>query len=285
MREGVLNIALVGAGNVATHLGRAWHTAGVNVAQVYSRNYAHAKALAKALDAEALSSLEALDVSVDAVVFCLKDDAYEQVLAGISLSGTLLLHTSGSLERGVLARASERVGVLYPLQTFSKHKDLDLSSVPLLLETAKEADKPVVSALAAKISSHVLFVSPEQRATLHLSAVFCCNFVNYLYVVAEELLIPKGLEMDLIRPLIMETARKVMTGSPAAVQTGPARRNDRTVIEKHRLSLADSPSYQVLYDVLTAHILRKYSGGDAEIAESKSDNGEKSTVSSGEYLP
>ncbi|PLW97059.1 MAG: DUF2520 domain-containing protein, partial [Marinilabiliales bacterium] len=29
-----LNIVLVGAGNVATHLGRAWHKAGVNILQV-----------------------------------------------------------------------------------------------------------------------------------------------------------------------------------------------------------------------------------------------------------
>lgn len=252
-----LNIVLVGAGNVATHLAKAWHSAGVNIMQVFSRNHTSASTLAHKVDAEPLTDPTEINASADAVIFSLRDNSYLEVLEKVDLHGTLLLHTSGSLDMGILQSTSNRIGVIYPLQTFNKHKVLDLSDTPFLLESAKEEDMPVIEQMASLISGNVRHISSEQRAALHVSAVFSCNFVNYLYTIAEELLEEKNLDMDLIRPLIMETAQKVMTESPAKVQTGPAKRNDTHIISKHLESLNNNPTYRELYKNLTEKIINR----------------------------
>ena len=252
-----LNIVLVGAGNVATHLGRAWHKAGVNILQVYSRNHTSASILANKLNAIPITDTTAIDPSADAVIFSLRDNSYLEVLEKVDLHGTLLLHTSGSLDMGMLKSASDRIGVIYPLQTFNKHKILDLSDTPFLLEAEREEDMTVIEQLALHITGNIKHISSEQRATLHVSAVFSCNFVNYLYTIAEDLLQEKNLDMDLIRPLILETAQKVMTEAPSKVQTGPAKRNDTIIITKHLESLNNNPQYYELYKNLTEKIINR----------------------------
>lgn len=251
------NIVLVGAGNVATHLGRAWHKAGINILQVYSRNHTSASALARKINATPLSNPAEIDAAADAVIFSLRDNSYLSVLEKVDLHGTLLLHTSGSLDMGILSAASNRIGVIYPLQTFNKHKILDLSQTPFLLEAESDADMPLIEKLAALITGNIVHISSEQRATLHVSAVFSCNFVNYLYTIAEDLLKAKNLDIDLIRPLILETAQKVMTESPSEVQTGPAKRNDTKIITKHLESLYNNPEYRELYKNLTEKIINR----------------------------
>ncbi len=252
-----LNIVLVGAGNVATHLGRAWHNAGVNILQVFSRNHSSATALAHKVNAVPLSDPAAIAPTADAVIFSLRDNSYLEVLEKVNLHGTLLLHTSGSLDMGILAGASNRIGVIYPLQTFNKHKVLDLSDTPFLLETERDEDMLLVEQLASLITNNIEHISSEQRAALHVSAVFSCNFVNYLYTIAEELLREKNLDLDLIRPLILETAHKVMNDNPSNVQTGPAKRNDTRIIEKHLSSLDNNPQYKELYMNLTEMIINR----------------------------
>lgn len=257
-----LNIVLVGAGNVATHLGRAWHNAGVNILQVFSRNKSSASKLAQKVGATPITNPAAIDPTTDAVIFSLRDNSYLEVLEKVNLHGTLLLHTSGSLDMGILAAASDRIGVIYPLQTFNKHKVLDLSDTPFLLETEHINDMPLVEQLASLITNNIEYISSEQRAALHVSAVFSCNFVNYLYSIAEDLLIAKNLDMDLIRPLILETAQKVMNEHPSNVQTGPAQRNDTRIIEKHLQSLNNNPQYKELYKNLTEMIINRNKNTD-----------------------
>jgi len=252
-----IHIVLVGAGNVATHLARAWHSAGVHIMQVYSRHYAAAATLANEVEASPLTDVAGIDASASAIIFSLRDNSYHEVLEKINLQGTLLLHTSGSLDMDILKAASDRIGVIYPLQTFNKHNSIDLSTTPFLLETAAAADMPGVEKLASLITKNIFHTSSAQRATLHISAVFSCNFVNYLYTVAEELLNEKNLSLDLIRPLIMETAQKVMTALPSKVQTGPAQREDTLIIGKHIQCLNNKPEYLKLYKNLTEKIINR----------------------------
>ncbi len=253
-----LNMVLVGAGNVATHLGRAWHKAGVKVLQVYSRTQSMAVLLAEELGAEAISDTRKIMLSADVVVFSLRDNSYAEVLQGLNFGNTLLLHTSGSLDMQILTYCSSQIGVIYPLQTFNKHKALNISSAPFLLETLHAKDMHVVERLAAMITDNILHVSSNQRAALHVSAVFSCNFVNYLYSVAEELLMESGMSFDVLRPLILETAHKVMTVLPSKVQTGPAVRKDTSIISKHLKNLENNPEYRELYKNLTEKIIYKY---------------------------
>jgi hypothetical protein len=67
----------------------------------------------------------------------------------------------------------------------------------------------------------------------------------------------QSLSFDLLKPLILETANKINSLSPAEAQTGPAKRNDKKTIEKQLHLLKESP-YKDIYQDLTNSILKKY---------------------------
>ncbi len=223
-------ISIVGAGNVATHLGIALHDAGHTIAMVYSRTKESAETLANQLHCPWTTDIAQLSTDVDAILFCVKDDAL-QALAKQITTQALCIHTAGSMPLDVLPQ--EHRGVLYPMQTLSKQSSVTYSQIPLYLEVEKEEDKQTLLSMAESISHNVQFVTGEQRATLHLSAVFACNFTNHCYDIAAQLLEQNGLSFDAMLPLINETARKANQTHPRMAQTGPAKRWDTNVMEKH----------------------------------------------------
>jgi len=146
----------------------------------------------------------------------------------------IIVHTSGSTPLSIIAdRFPARHGVLYPVQTFSKEKTVDFKQIPFALEASDAETFAVLEAVARGLSDRVFPCDSVQRQAIHVAAVFACNFTNYLYALGEEVLRKNGLEFDLIRPLILETAEKAMHHAPAAVQTGPAARKDFTIVQKH----------------------------------------------------
>lgn len=252
-------ITLIGAGRVANHLGPALKKAGHRFGQVYSRTMVHATDLAAVLGAEAVDQPSTIKPGADVYLCALSDDALTVVLDCLPLNqgdNPLLVHTAGSLPLSVLAPYTNRAAVLYPLQTFSPGRVLDLTSLPIFVEATDEASLQVVSALAAGVSSVVKPLGSEQRLTLHLAAVFACNFVNHLYGEAGRLLEEEGLDFSLLLPLIDETAAKVHDLTPREAQTGPAVRNDLRVINKHVARLDTHPQRAALYKLLSEHILQ-----------------------------
>ena len=250
-----MNIVLLGSGNVATHLGQALKRSGHTMIQVWSRSTENAQVLAGLLQAEAVSDISKLSDSADIYIISVKDDVIAEVAAGIPFKNKLLVHTAGSVEIDVLKDFSADYGVIYPLQTFSKNHEVDLGNVPFILEASSSASGSILKQLAVTISSEVYFLTSEQRQILHLAAVFACNFTNHLYALSDNLLGRHQLKFDLLKPLVMETARKVQAGSPKNVQTGPAVRNDRKVMNKHRELLKGDPDLNHLYQLLSQSIV------------------------------
>jgi predicted short-subunit dehydrogenase-like oxidoreductase (DUF2520 family) len=153
--------------------------------------------------------------------------------------------------------SKNRKGVFYPLQSFSKNSEVDFSKIPICIEADNDVDLDLLKQLGSSISKNVLTVSSEKREKIHLSAVIVNNFVNYLYQVANDLMQEQSLSFDLLKPLILETANKITSLSPAEAQTGPAKRNDKKTIEKQLNLLKESP-YKDIYQDLTNSILKKY---------------------------
>ena len=243
-----MDIVLLGSGNVATHLGDALVNAGHRIKQVYSRTEAHAKTLAAALDAAAISDLTAVDLHADIYIIAVKDDALAPVAAQLpaTLRG-IVVHTAGSVDMEVLASNAARYGVVYPVQTFSRAKAIDFSTVPIAVEASDEEAKKQVLQFVSSLSGSVFLCDSRQRLSLHVAAVFACNFTNLLYTIAEDILHEHDLDFDLIRPLILETAQKVMAHQPKDVQTGPAVRNDVGTMQKHIGLLGNHPELVELY--------------------------------------
>lgn len=239
----LVKIVFIGAGNVATHLAPAMEKSGVgHVCQVYSRSENSAKSLCDKLECAAYVTDAAKIVNdADVYVVSLVDHAVADVLSSVrrAMAATaerrnaLWLHTSGSLPMETFAGVTSDFGVFYPLQTFSRNVDVDMSQVPVFIEGSTPAVAERIRKMAEAVSHTVHYADGDLRRRMHIAAVFACNFTNYMFTVADDLLRADGLSLEVLYPLICETMRKAMDGSPAAGQTGPAVRGDRAVVERH----------------------------------------------------
>ena len=234
-----MKVVLIGRGRLATNLLAALQQAGHEAVSINSR------------------TLEGLPLEADAFIVAVKDSALEDVIrrATKGREQQLFLHTAGSMPMSLFEGHTSRYGVFYPMQTFSKERLVDFAEIPVFIEGADPAIRP----LAESISRRVYELSTEARKYLHLSAVFACNFVNHCYALSAELLEQHGLPFDVMLPLIDETARKVHELHPHDAQTGPAVRYDENVIRMQSALLADNPELQQIYELLSLDIHRKAS--------------------------
>lgn len=250
-----MKIVLIGAGNLATHLGKALHAAGHDMVQVFSRTMQSAETLASLLDAEPLTDMAQVRDDADVYIFSVKDSALEQLIS--QLCGgekKVFLHTAGSMPMSVFRGKALHYGVLYPMQTFSKQREVDFSIIPCFIEANDEFALKQIEGLAGQISHRVFQLSSEDRKYLHLSAVFACNFANHCYAASQELLQQHGIPFDVMLPLIDETAAKVHGMTPKEAQTGPAVRYDENVIGKQIQLLENQPYFQKIYDCMSKSI-------------------------------
>lgn len=249
-----MNIVCIGSGNVATHLAIAFKAMGADIVQVYSKNSRNAEILAALTKAKPISSWVELDLTADCYLIAVKDAAIAQVATHLKNVKGIVIHTSGATSIDVLAGVQNGYGVLYPLQTFSRTKALNLTKVPFCIEADQPETLDQIHTLAQLLSANVVEVSSEQRKILHLAAVFACNFTNHLYQLSSELLQKHDLKFDLLKPLILETAEKVQSSLPVDVQTGPAVRHDEETMKKHLALINDTPEWQQIYQMLSASI-------------------------------
>lgn len=259
----ILNITLIGAGNLATNLGLALKGAGHNIVCVYSRTEQSACTLAQRLGCPWTNQVDEAGRYAslsDVAILSVKDSALPLIAQQMpQASDTLFLHTAGSMPLSTLPMPHS--GVFYPMQTFSRDREADFSIVPTFLEVLDDTDHLRLENLALSVTREVHWLSSEQRKSLHLAAVFTCNFSNYCYDVASQLLEKEGLAFSVMLPLIGETTAKLQQFTPFEAQTGPAVRYDTNVIQRHLDMLASQPAHQHLYEEMsqlihTRHELR-----------------------------
>ena len=256
-----MRISLIGAGRVATHLGCVLLKRGHEIVQVYSRDVNHAEALASQISADAVSDITQLNTDIDLAIIAVSDQAISQVIEQLSnvLKDVLIVHTSGSTHLKVLTQHHARSGVFYPLQTFSFEREIAWSETPLFVEASSEQDSQLLNILAGQISQRVYLYSSEQRLSLHLAAVFACNFSNYCYDMAKQVVDAKQVDFSLLYPLILETAKKATEHDPRQVQTGPAMRGDQNILNMHQQMLVDSgrEDLQQCYQMMSEQISKR----------------------------
>jgi predicted short-subunit dehydrogenase-like oxidoreductase (DUF2520 family) len=246
----MISVVILGGGNVATHFFKGFEkSAEVSVIQWYNRSLAAIKPFANAVEiTDDLSKLK----DADAYILAVSDDVIAEVSSQMPFNDKLVVHTSGSVSVYDLDKKHKR-GVLYPLQSISKNADVDFAHVPICIETIDKKSYPVLKKLAKSLGSPTKRINSDQRRVLHLAAVFVNNFTNQLYRIAHEITEGEGAEFDLLKPLILETAKKVQDMSPYMAQTGPAKRNDKKTIKKH-LKLLENEQHKAIYKLLTESI-------------------------------
>ena len=249
-------IALIGAGNVATHLGMALQKAGWNIVQVYSRTEASASGLANRLEVPFVTSLDEVCTDADIYLVMVKDAVLQDLIPALvkGREEAFFVHTAGSMQMSVWENQANRYGVLYPMQTFSKAREVDFSSVSFFVEANGGPELELLKSMAGALSPKVYEATSAQRTYLHMAAVFACNFANHMYALSARLLEKNGLPFDAMLPLIDETARKVHGLHPKVAQTGPAVRGDENVMGKHLEMLAGEPEIKDIYRLISDSI-------------------------------
>ena len=253
-----MKIVLLGAGNVATHLGLRLIQTGVKLLQVYSRTASSATELGKLLGVPHCSDLKQLDKTADIYIYTIKDSALSEVISGVDIPDAIHLHTAGSVSMDIFGGFAHHYGVLYPLQTFSKAKPVDFCQIPLFLEASDDHTAGILTQLATRLSSVQYYLSSEKRKKIHLSAVFACNFTNYMYRIADDIVSETGLPFDVLQPLITETADKIRYLTPTEAQTGPAVRNDEPTMLTHINLLKENENALKTYITLSEQIKELY---------------------------
>jgi predicted short-subunit dehydrogenase-like oxidoreductase (DUF2520 family) len=247
----MISISIIGSGNVAQHLIKAIEKSDqLELVQVFARN---PEAISHLISSDQITSeIKALK-EAHLYIISVSDDAIQSVSNSLVLSDKLVAHTSGSVAMEDLSD-SNRKAVLYPLQTLSKKKEVDFNTVPLCIEAQNEADLHLLTEVAQHLSNHVYQVDSKQRKSLHVAAVFVSNFTNHLYKIGNDICIEHKVPFEILKPLITETAKKIQTLAPADAQTGPAKRNDSTTINKHLAILTDENQKEI-YKILTKSII------------------------------
>jgi predicted short-subunit dehydrogenase-like oxidoreductase (DUF2520 family) len=245
----MIKVVILGAGNVAFHLFRAFSKAeNTRVIQVYNHREESLKHFSNLTDTTInIKNLKPADF----YILSLKDDVISKISEQLKSYKGIILHTSGAVSLNAL-NIVNNFGVFYPLQTFSKNKTVEFAEIPVCIEANSAENLEKIKNLASEITKDVRVINSEQRKALHLAAVFVNNFSNHLYTIGAEICEKHRVDFSILKPLIKETASKIESLSPQDAQTGPALRNDQQTIEAHLALL--STNHKDIYSLITQSI-------------------------------
>ena len=246
-----MKTVFIGAGNLATHLAIAFKNNGIEIIQVFSRTETSAKQLADQIGCNFCTETNQILADAELYVYAIKDSELERIASLTGHFNGIHVHTAGSVDINIFENKAKKYGVFYPLQTFSKKKSLNFSQIPIFIEASTPKVEQQLITIAKNISQKTYSINSLQRAQLHLSAVFACNFSNLMYSIAADVVEDAKLPFDVLQPLIAETADKINFLTPRQAQTGPAVRYDNVIINKHIKMLSDKPEMADLYKKLS----------------------------------
>jgi predicted short-subunit dehydrogenase-like oxidoreductase (DUF2520 family) len=248
-----MKISIIGAGNVATVLGRLLKSKKFIIEEIVSRNKMHAEKLAQELNAHAAGNIQNLSKRSDVYIVAVNDDAVETVSNQLRLDEKIVVHTCGSASINVLKNTSKNFGVLYPLQSLRKEIPY-LPVIPFLIDGNNDYSKRMISELAKSLSDNITEANDAQRMQYHLSAVITSNFTNHLLALTDEYCRINNIKFSQLLPLMQEVINRINMFHPAQMQTGPAVRNDVSTIEKHLALLKDFPQLKNIYEIISESI-------------------------------
>jgi predicted short-subunit dehydrogenase-like oxidoreductase (DUF2520 family) len=251
----ITKVNIIGSGNVATQLAKTLHQKGVFVSGIYSLHIKNAKILSHLVDAEPTDNLKKLDDNVDLNIIAVKDDFITNIQAKLP-NKTPIVHTSGSIGMDCF-HSKKSYGILYPLQTFTKFNDIDLSTVPFLIEAnSNDFETDLISFCHKNLSKTAYKTNSDTRSYIHLAAVISNNFSTILLQQSKKILDQNGIDFNLLNPLLTETLKNAFKLSPEKAQTGPAKRGDVKVINKH-LKMIEEMDLKQIYQLLTELIIKE----------------------------
>lgn len=249
-------ISIIGSGNVGHHLAKELSKVGVEVTHISGHNAQSDLELANVIGA-GICTIENLPKNQLAIV-CVRDEAIGEILNQLDES-IPAAYTSGSIQINNLPERKD-LGVFYPLQTFTKDRELKISEVPFFIEATNTDFSNRLIKLASTISDNVNLASSAERKNMHVAAVMVNNFTNHILHQAKTYSDEHNIDFNHLLPLLNETVNKLKSDTPFDAQTGPARRGDQQTIEDHIKSLEGSS--KEIYKLISDSIKRTYPKND-----------------------
>lgn len=247
---------MIGAGNVSTHISRHLCSKGQRISGIYSRSMESAQNLARELGCPGTDDPDEVPEQADFYIVCVPDGAIPEVLDRFRDRKGIWLHTAGAVGMDVFQGLFSSCGVLYPLQTLSRAREVDLENTPFLLEGSSEKVSESIYRLAGILSTNLHKVDSHTRRMFHLAAVFANNFTNHMVHVGQQILHEQELDPQLLYPILNETVQKILGLGAREAQTGPALRNDLETMQKHVELLKRHPEWEKLYTFISRDIRR-----------------------------
>jgi predicted short-subunit dehydrogenase-like oxidoreductase (DUF2520 family) len=171
----MVQVTIIGSGNVAQHLIQAFSKNDeVELVQVVVRN---TEGVSHLISKEKVTTHFTDLKPVDLFIIAVSDDAIAAVSSQIPFQNKLVAHSSGSVSMDDLDDKNRKAG-FYPLQTFSKTKEVDFKTIPICIEATNDVDLKILETVARSISDNVYYINSQQRKALHVAAVFVNNFVK-----------------------------------------------------------------------------------------------------------
>ena len=247
-----MKINIIGRGNVALQFVKKFNTIPkLKILHWYSRSFK------KTVDNNGIKRTNNLKdlKNADINFLMVSDDVVKKISKKIT-NKTFTVHLSGIHNLEELNNKGGK-GVFYPIQTFSKKKDVKFKNLPICIESDTKSNFLKLKNLIKLLEAKPVLMNSNNRKYLHLSATIVNNFTNHLYTNAKDICIKNNIPFVLFKNLINETSSKALILSPRKSQTGPAKRNDRETINKH-LELLENNSFKKVYKTLTESIIKYY---------------------------
>lgn len=257
-----IHSTLLGSGNMAWHLSKAFMQNNIPFSEIIGRNKIPTIEIAERFQIKKCKhQLHQINSATDIVFLAISDDAIEEVANTLQKyinPKTIVVHCSGATSSKVLQKSTDNFGIFYPFLSLSKQTEIDYGNMPICILGVNKKVETFLLELATIISDDVHILNDKQRAQLHLAAVFANNFTNHLIKIAFDLLEKESIDTQLLLPLLQQGIKKIHDIHPWVAQTGPAIRNDQQTILKHLNMLENESTFKEIYKLISQSIQSQY---------------------------
>jgi predicted short-subunit dehydrogenase-like oxidoreductase (DUF2520 family) len=238
-------VAVIGLGNWGSSLAAALDGAGLLLERVHGRRrMSHSK-----LDAQVLW-------------LCVPDAAIATTAEWLAaqrgdLSGQIMVHSSGALDRNVLSaaeRAGARAGSVHPMMSFPTRRVIGLKGTRFGVEAADTATRKQLFTLVRRLGGRPFAIDSNGKAMYHAGAMFGSPLLVATLAAGVRAMRAAGIEegeaLALLGPMAAATVANVQKQGLMRSFSGPLARGDAATVKVHRKALARHPLVAQTYVAL-----------------------------------
>lgn len=249
------SLSIVGAGRVGRTLGRRLHRLGWPIGAVVTRSAATSRVAVREIGAgKPYSQLVPEIFDSNVILLTTPDGALSGVAGALAkfdetkLRGKIVLHTSGALDRTVLAPLARRgasTGSIHPMQTFTGRGAPKLEKVIFAVEGDRSATI-VARKIARSLGGVPVTINSKNKPAYHAAGALVAGHGLGLIEGATQVLLKLGFRrrdaMRALLPLMRQMLDNFERLGPHESWTGPVSREDFATVAKHTKALRSYPS-------------------------------------------